>query len=161
MDWAISTDKRHQIISSTIDSNSWFSLKDTLSEFLGKVAESLAKDNVSVDWNRIGIEIWLDSGRIIAYPCTEAQDTQGIRIVVQVVIPFVLREYDSLPDPDAEPGRFEESAIALWSRMCSALLSASMREPAKSALSRLRADHPFEVWVQNAGNVLSRRFTSI
>ena len=162
MEWSFSKSGGTEIFNSIIQERNWRKMADALSHFWEKLSSYLlGKQDIS-NWDRILIEIWIDSGRIIAYPTVgNLINRIDKKHVFQVTMPYLLELSELLPDPDEDPQGFDAKVQELEIEVSTALLRASMRNPGMDALRKLREKHMFQVFIQSADDQGSARFTSV
>lgn len=160
MEWSQESDRGQVVYSATTLESNWHRLRDPISEFLAYLMNAIAQ-SPPCDFDQVGFEIWLDSGRIIGYSASTKTPKYDKAILVQLSVELIYSLFDSLPDSDINPEAFDAEVITLQTKVTSSLISASLRDPGKTAIAKLRAKHPFTCWFQFAGDVSSRRFTSI
>lgn len=160
MEWSQESDSGAVMYSATTLESSWHRLRDPISEFLACLMNSIAQSPPS-GFDQVGFEIWLDSGRIIGYSASTKTPKDDKSILVQLSVELVYSLFDLLPDSDSAPAAFDAEVITLQTKVTSSLIAASLRDPGKTAIAKLRATHPFTCWFQFASDVSSRRFTSI
>jgi hypothetical protein len=97
-------------------------------------------------WNRLYFDLWLDSGRLILFPHKKGDPLSRHPLTVQIESPFLLQEYDSLPDPEEDETKFESYYIALEGRFLQCLSHALDTKLVKKALKKVRANHDFTLW---------------
>jgi hypothetical protein len=156
MEWSGSQQQGTDIYCTQIEERDWRKMANPLSQFWERFCLVCLEKCQQEKWNRILLEIWIDSGRIIAYPALEQR-----KVLFQVTISFLLELFEMLPDPVEDPVGFRDQAGLLELQVDTALLRGSMRDPGKAALQKLRAAKVFKVYVQSADNPATARFTSV
>src|SRR5205823_14603779 len=124
-----------------------------------QLCEAIDRHCAPGEWGRIVVEMWIDSGRIIAYPVLKK--TGERKVIVQATLALLLEQSDALPDPDLEPTQFNSEAQKLELEVADVLLVSSMRNPGKAAIAALRGKNPFKVYIQSADDSETGRFTSV
>jgi hypothetical protein len=83
-------------------------------------------------WDHIRVEMWLDSGRVIAFPALEGTDERIDNVTCQVVWANVLREWDQLSGLcEVDNDAFEIEAERLEHRVVQTFAGAVRAHPVK------------------------------
>jgi hypothetical protein len=78
----------------------------------------VATDQVA-PWEYVCVSIWLDSGRVIAYPALHGVSKRIDEVMCQVKMEDVIAEWDGLPDAEEDEELFVREAEALEQRIVS------------------------------------------
>lgn len=97
-------------------------LKAAVYELWKKYTEDCAPKNMSVMWDYLRVELWLDSGRIILFPAASASKNRIERSACQITCRELLAAFDkmavSMPDDqfDSWHAQAVENVVAVLSQ---------------------------------------------
>jgi hypothetical protein len=133
-----------------LDQKDYKALAAELPQFCIKLIEEVERAYKPGEWNRLYLEYWFDSGRVIAYPHKRGTMRSKWRVGLQLYIPLVEEEFEALPDPEEDPDAFESGSVAIDGRLGYALTRAASKPEVRKALRRLKESNDFTIFLQDA-----------
>lgn len=134
----------------TLPAENWKTLTAEFAQAFEFFFERVKNDLSAKSWNRITMEIWDNSGRIIMYPHKRGKMKSDRALSIDIEVPLFLREYDALPSPEDDEDLFESHYGALCGRLGLAISSALERKSVTKLLRALAAETDFQIWQQDA-----------
>lgn len=131
------------------DATTWVQIGTQIADVLLVLADKIA--SIPPDsWNRIYVEHWPDSGRLIFYPHKRG-DPRGTRaFTVVMTSEFLQQEYDALPGPDDGVPLWETYHIALWGKRNLAIGRATDNPAVVTSMLSLAKSTDFTAWNQES-----------
>lgn len=144
------TESRHGSLvhSAMIDAIDWKSFSLSLKDFWMKLLSAVAH----LEFERLTLELWTDSGRLIGYPVGTGVRGRAPCVIVQVISSLVLIDTEKLPDPDINPDDFEAASAAIEAKVWQAVRKASNAPEVRSLKQAIRLKHSFSVWRQTGND---------
>lgn len=152
MDWELKQVGHSIVYFAESNSQEWRPFELCLKEFWSKLFQETSHNCKVGDFDRICLELWIDSGRLIGFPNKKGNEWSNWKVGVQITSRLILREYNLLPDPDGENDDFEEKATALEAKIWQSLRRASNDAGVRKQATTLRQLHEFSVWRQSGGD---------
>jgi hypothetical protein len=149
MKWEKSKDKAHTSFQAESDVTEWSQLPKVLAEWLKVLFHQISLLPAKYEWNRISMEVWLDSGRLIAYPALGSYETGSWPISVEIDIPFLSTELDGIPECDEYESQVSSLEYSVWN----AVREACRDREVKQLYNQLKKQHVFTVWRQSADDL--------
>lgn len=85
----------------------------SLLEFCNHIRTTVVPQNEGVDWDCIRVELWPDSGRIIAFPSNSRRSERIERAGCQVVFEDLLAAYEEIADLELDDHAFSLAVMTL------------------------------------------------
>ena len=106
MNWQKSTSGAKQFVGYI--GNAEGSNEEALQELWRLISSDILPLNSEVEWDYIKLEIWPDSGRIIAFPASSQSRFRVEMAACQVFFPLMLQAYEEIDDENLEDEEAEE-----------------------------------------------------
>lgn len=136
--------------STTAEAATWSNLHEIFAELFEKLCSALPEEygsELPLDWDAIFLEVWVDGGRVIAYPGPKERDRRIDRANVQVSVPLIEQEYYKIQTPDrANDDEFNRQFAALNEKILRILATAATTEPAAETLKKCKTWHLFKLY---------------
>lgn len=87
------------------------SLDVAMHGFCEQIRAYVLPKNQGVDWNYIRVELWSDSGRMIAFPANRSKNERIEKAGCQIVFNALLAQYEDLADSDIDDDAFAEALV--------------------------------------------------
>jgi len=87
------------------------SVEQAMTEFCTDISERVIPQNDGVDWDCLTVEIWADSGRMIAFPSSTSTRERIEQSACLVVFADLLAKFDELGNLGLEDKAFEAAVI--------------------------------------------------
>lgn len=85
------------------------SIEKSMMELCRHIHDCILPANEGVSWNCLRVELWSDSGRMIAYPAIATNTDRIENAGCQIVFDELLMEYEKLADSDLNDDDFVNS----------------------------------------------------
>lgn len=135
-----------------------------LCEFWKRACQEIAARYADGAFQIIYCELWLDSERIIVYPCDRAPvkgkqvHQRNERVCLQVLFPWLTSRFDNLPDPDAQPKEFEIAEKELTKIVERLLVESACQPEVVEELNALQKKSAFRICVSDSGELFELRW---
>ena len=149
MKWIEDTAERAKNLAAQSDAADFSEIGPSLVEWLAVLLDELKGLKEGFEWNRISMEIWLDSGRLIGYPALGSYEVSQWPVSVELTIPFLAIEYNQAASEDEE----NQSVSSLEYRLWMALRQAFRDGEIKRRMNDLKKSKVFTIWRQRGGDL--------
>jgi len=89
------------------------SIDEALTEFCQHIKQHVIPKNDGVSWDCLRIELWADSGRIIAFPSSTSNPDRIEKAGCQVVFADLLAQYEHLADSELDDDAFATALLSV------------------------------------------------
>ncbi len=103
------------------------SIDDAMAEMFRLLKERTIPANSEVRWDHLRIELWPDSGRVIAFPALSTVVDRVEKEGCQLVFDDLARGYDRLADSELADDDFEEAIVSMERAWMERLVQAALR----------------------------------
>jgi hypothetical protein len=149
MNWDETIVDKSKILSARTDAADFEELVQPLEEWLNHLLEELALLQWAYEWNRVSMELWLDSGRLIGTPALGSYEVSQWPVAVQLTIPMLATEFNEATTKDVE----DQAISALEYRIWMSIRQAFRKTQVKRRLNDLRKSKVFTIWRQTGGDL--------
>ena len=101
------------------------SLDQAMADFCQHIKDTVIPRNTGVAWDYLRVELWSDSGRIIAYPASSSSSERIEKAGCQVVFGDLLAEYEQLADSELDDNDFEAALFKVEQKWAGRFLEAA------------------------------------
>lgn len=155
MTWDEYVDGKALCLDADLDATDWDTLSGQYVDAFDSVLTKLTARVPAESWNRLYIERWLDSGRLIMYPIKRGKKRSDLLLEATLDSEFVQREYDKLEA--IKPKRNRESHImALDGKLKLALREALTVPAVAELLERLAEKTDYTIWTMEEADTESQ-----
>lgn len=150
LNWNEHTDGNTICLETVLDGKTWEEIATQLVDVFAVALERIKTDLTPTSWNRIYLELWADSGRIILYPHKRGKSRSHRALSVDIEISLLQAEHDKIPMDDNDSDVFETHYGALLSKVGLAINEALDNKRVKNLIRKLAEATDFTVWLQDA-----------
>jgi hypothetical protein len=151
MEWEISTSGRAKSYKAAAEVATWDELAKSLTEWLGMLFEQIMALAPDYRWDRLVIEQWIDSGRLLAYPALASRGARDRPVSVEIAAPFLASELELIPEDDPERvDQISSLEYQTWNHVRKAFRDREV----KKLLTDLRKRKVFKIWRQSGDGSL-------
>ena len=90
-----------------------------------RIREHVIPRHEDANWDHVRIELWSDSGRIIAFPSSSADRRRSEKAGCQVVFEALLAEYEGLADSELDDEAFASALLDVERKWIERFLAAA------------------------------------
>ena len=152
--WSRNVGEHTTSVDGVAESQEWRALGRELGAFWETLCREieLAGLSGSLKWIILILELSIETGQIFAYPVIRDAEPAPRRVMVSVLAPFLLKQFEALPNRKDDSEGFERAADILKLDSGTALDRGSREKGAKAALKRVRKGRQFSVLISPNGN---------
>lgn len=143
MNWQKTTSGAKQVVG-YIGNAEGLPAAEGLQELWKLMVSDVVPLNAAVEWDFIKLEIWPDSGRLIAFPASSQSRFRVEMAVCQVFFPSLLQAYEEIDD-EIDDGDEDEEADRQFSEAVSALVKEWAGKTETAARTALRTGYGWKV----------------
>ena len=149
MNWIENIAERAKNVTAQTDAADFGGLGPPLVEWLTVLLDELKGLKEEFEWNRISMEIWLDSGRLLGYPALGSYEVSQWPVAVELTIPFLAVVHNQAASEDEEDQSVSSPEYKLWMALRQAFRNAEV----KHRLNDLKKSKVFTIWRQTGGDL--------